>query len=73
MTSYDILKIKEVIKNNRLIADRENKLKEMGYTIETRAMGTGGVGQVEKLKSESRMQIGYGSGRYNYAKVVIMS
>jgi hypothetical protein len=36
-------------------------------------MGPGGTGQIKTLKSEIRMQIGYGKGKYNYAKCVIFS
>jgi hypothetical protein len=33
----------------------------------------GGTGQIKTLKSEIRMQIGYGHGKNNYAKCIIFS
>ena len=64
--------ISKVIKDNRLIKDRETVLFHMGYTISEKAMGSGGVGQVKTLKTEIRIQIGSGHGRQNYAKCVIL-
>jgi len=65
--------VKKIIAKHRLIADRENELRKKGFNVAKKPMGSGGTGQIKTLKSEIRMQIGYGSGRHNYAKCVIFS
>lgn len=61
-----------VIASKRLVKNRIEILKKMGYHIEERRMGPGGVGQIKKICNETRVQISYGHGRYNYATVVIL-
>lgn len=65
--------VKSIISKHRLVCDRENELIKKGYTVNECSMGPGGTGQIKTLKSEIRMQIGYGHGDYNYAKCVIFS
>ena len=65
--------VKKIIAKHRLVADRENELRKKGFNVAEKAMGSGGVGQINTLNSEIRMQIGYGHGKYNYAKCVIFS
>ena len=65
--------VKKIIAKHRLVADRENELHKKGFKVAEKAMGPGGTGQIKKLKSEIRMQIGYGHGKWNYAKCVIFS
>ncbi len=60
--------IQKVIRDNRLVKDRVRLLKLQGYKIESFPFGSGGVGQVKEMKSgKTRIQISYGTGRYNYA------
>ena len=63
--------VKSIIAKHRLVSDRENELIKKGYLIIECSMGSGGTGQIKTLKSEIRMQIGYGHSRYNYAKCVV--
>ena len=72
MKTTDFENIEKVVRENRLVSDRVIKLREMGYTVEERAIGSGGVMQVKELKSETRIQVGYGKGKYNYAYAVIL-
>jgi len=65
--------VKKIIAKHRLVADRENELRKKGFEVAEKAMGPGGTGQIKTLKSEIRMQIGYGHGKWNYAKCVIFS
>ena len=65
--------VKKIIAKHRLVADRENELRKKGFKVAEKPMGPGGTGQIKTLKSEIRMQIGHGSGKYNYAKCVIFS
>jgi hypothetical protein len=67
-----INQISEVVKNNRLVSDRVAKLRSLGFNVEEKPMGSGGVLQVKKLSSETRVQIGYGHGRNNYAMAVVL-
>lgn len=60
--------VRNIIANNKKIADRE---KALGYeNIEEKAMGTGGVYQLRVISGFVYMQIGYGHGKWNYASVV---
>jgi len=60
--------IQSVIRDNRLIEDRVFILERHGYKIGSFAFGSGGVGQIKEMKSgKTRVQISYGTGRYNYA------
>lgn len=64
--------IKEVIRSNRLVSDRVEKLTALGFNVQQRAMGSGGVLHVKKAGKEARIQIGYGHSRHNYAMCVIL-
>jgi len=64
--------IMAIISKYRLIADREKALLAKGFSVANRAMGSGGTGQIKTIKSEVRIQIGHASGKYNYAKCVIL-
>ena len=64
--------VKTIISKHRLVSDRVNELNEKGYIVNECAMGSGGVGQIKTLKDEVRIQIGYGHGKHNYAKCVII-
>lgn len=69
--SADVIKeVQAVTNKHRKIADRELELTELGYLVEDHAMGSGGRGSVKILEDQVRIQIGYGHGRYNYAKCV---
>lgn len=71
--SAEYKKVMEIVHNNRLCTKRNEALINAGYTIETKAMGSGGVGQVRLTKrGQYRVQISYGTGRYNYAYCVTL-
>ena len=69
----EVKEVKTIISKHRLVKDRVKELYKNGYNIEECAMGSGGVGQIKTLKNEVRIQVGYGHGRYNYAKCVIIN
>ena len=60
----------EVVDSTRLISERVKKLENMGYLVFEFPMGSGGVKQKKELQNETRIQIGYGHGRHNYAYAV---
>jgi len=65
--------MEQIIKNERLVANRIEKLEKEGYRIEYNvAMGAGGVGQVRYFPRLGchRIQVSAGYGQYNYATVV---
>lgn len=64
--------ITNAVNTYRLIKDRIAALTEKGFRVEIRPMGSGGVLQVRQASGETRVQIGYGRGRWNYAPVVIL-
>lgn len=72
MKATDLKNIQKVVSDNRLVSDRVIKLRDMGYTVRECPMGSGGVMQVKELKSETRIQVGYGKGKHNYAYAVII-
>ena len=72
MTTTDLKNIQKVVSDNRSVSDRVEKLREMGYTVNECPMGSGGVLQVKELKNETRIQVGYGKGKHNYAYAVII-
>lgn len=72
MKHTDLANIQEVVLENHLVSDRIKKLRKMGYTVDIRRMGSGGVMQIKRLKNETRIQVSYGYGKYNYAYVVII-
>ena len=61
-----------VCKKHRIVADRESELASMGYLVTEKGLRSGGVGQVKESKDSYFIQIGYGHGRYNYAKCVVV-
>jgi hypothetical protein len=72
MKTTDLKAISNVVKDYRLVSDRVEKLIEMGHTVKECAMGSGGVLQVKEMKGETRIQVGYGKGKHNYAYAVII-
>ena len=65
--------ISEIVKSNRLISTRITLLESIGFNVAEVAMGSGGVLQIQQLKNETRIQIGFGHARNNYAYAVILS
>ena len=70
MRKSDLKTITKVVNENKRVSDRIKKLRELGYTVSEVSMGSGGVLQVKELKDETRVQISYGHGKYNYACAV---
>ena len=70
MKKKDLKTITKVVNENKRVSDRIKKLQKLGYSVSEVSMGGGGVLQVKELKDETRVQISYGSGRYNYAYAV---
>ena len=61
------------IDHNRLIADREEALREQGLRVEEGVLcGSGGVKQVIIKKGQVLMQITAGIGKWNVADTVIL-
>ena len=70
-SDYKNLKtITKVVNENKRVSDRIKKHKKLGYSVSEVSMGSGGVLQVKELKDETRVQISYGHGKYNYAYAV---
>ena len=68
-----IKEIKSVINSNRLVIDRIEVLAKLDYKVQHLPMGSGGVGQVKEMADgATRIQIGYGVTRHNYAYAVII-
>lgn len=65
-----VKEISKVVYSERLVSNRIAKLIKLGYEINEYAMGSGGVMQVKELDNETRIQIGYGHGKHNYAFAV---
>ena len=73
MKTLEFKKIAKVVKSNRLVSDRIDYLRKMGYQVEKLPMGPGGVLQQKNMANgQTRIQVGYGQGRYNYAATVIL-
>jgi hypothetical protein len=68
-----IKEIMNVVSKHSRVAKRVSELTELGYICAERRCGTGGKGHIIELKNETRIQIGYGHGRHNYAMVVIFN
>jgi len=64
--------IYEVVDTFKRVQVRVNKLTEMGYFCAARRCGSGGIKRLIKTKNETRIQIGFGHGKYNYAMCVII-
>ena len=64
--------IMENAKKYRLISERRKHLKKCGFHVETKPMGSGGIGQVKKMSDHYRIQVGYGVSKHNYALCVIV-
>lgn len=67
LTLFDI---DYIIKENYHIENRVQQLKNSGYTVVEKFMGSGGVGQVKVVDNTIRIQVSYGKGKYNLAQVV---
>lgn len=74
--------VKTAIAQERLIEDRKYKvadffkenLPEVIFYFETLPMGAGGVGSIRPMKDgDIRIQIGSGSGKYNYAPCIVLT
>lgn len=68
--SKDYKLIMQIVMKYNRVADREKDLQKKGYTVDIFPIGSGGVGQVKEMSDHFRIQVGYGAGKYNYAKVV---
>lgn len=62
--------ILKIISDNRLIKDRIKALEYSEWNVDIFPMGSGGVGQVKEMSETIRVQIGYGTGKHNYAYAV---
>jgi len=71
LTKSTISTINKVVNKHRLVDDRVDELESKGFQVAKKPMGSGGVGQIKETKSEIRYQIGYGTGKHNYAYAVI--
>lgn len=67
-SSKSYKKVLNIIKSYHFVNDRIDQLEDEEIT--EKAMGTGGVGQMKIIKDNVYIQIGYGHGKWNYAKVV---
>lgn len=68
----NLKKIQAIVSENKTIAKRESALSAAGFTTGTYAMGSGGLFNTKKLKSETRIQASYGTGKHNYALCVVL-
>ena len=73
VTMSELITIRNLIRRHRLIKDRISELSDIGYNIQTRPMGAGGVCQMKETQNEVRIQIGYGVGKYNYAPCIVIT
>lgn len=65
--------VMEIVSTYRYCVDRNKALIAAGYTPYIFPMGSGGVGQVKKTRSNDwRVQVSYGESRYNYAWCVTL-
>lgn len=64
--------IEKIIRENRLVSDRESQLHRAGIAYDTFPMGSGGVGQIKEMSDHYRVQVGYGVGKHNYATAAII-
>ena len=64
--------INNAIAQNARVSDRAAALEAKGYKVNRVPMGSGGVGQTKVMSDHIRIQIGYGTGRHNYAQAVIL-
>ncbi len=74
-TKENIERILVIVAQERKINERVKKIEsEMGKICGEYAMGSGGVGQLKYLPrlNETRIQIGYGHGDYNYAMCAVL-
>lgn len=63
----------QIIANSvKTVNERTQILISKGYRVEERRMGSGGKGSIKTVAGETRVQIGYGHGSYNYAMCVIL-
>jgi len=52
--------------------DRFNYLKDCGWKVARKPMGSGGIGQVVEMSDHFRVQFTYGVTRHNYAYCIIV-
>jgi hypothetical protein len=64
-------KVLEIIAQFHYTAQREREILQiLGLPCRTVAMGSGGAGQMQRMKDGTiRIQVGYGSGVWNYATI----
>jgi putative component of toxin-antitoxin plasmid stabilization module len=62
----------EIVRANARIKNRIAALNAAGFTTDIRPMGSGGIGNVKTVNGETRLQVSYGWGKWNYAHVVIL-
>jgi hypothetical protein len=60
-------------KKYRLVTRREKLFCEEGYNVVEKPAGTGGVGTIKECNNYYYIQISYGHGWYNYAKLIQIS
>lgn len=67
----DVFKAQSKFRN---VTKRNEYLESLGYEIERKPMGSGGVGQIKEMTNlkEFRVQTSYGIGTYNYAYCIII-
>ena len=66
MTNSIEVIVSNAIANHRKTSDRIAALEARAFEVVEKAMGSGGVGQLKN----GYIQISYGRGKWNYAKVV---
>jgi len=71
LTDNRINQIKNIIDGNRLVSDRISELRTKGFEVKGCHMGSGGKGQIKHLRNETRIQLGYGRGKSNFAYVAV--
>lgn len=70
---HKIDSIKKAIRENRLVCNRCADLSSEGIETKKAPMGSGGVGQIKIMATgEIRIQIGYATGKHNYAQVAVL-
>lgn len=66
---HDLRKTIDLYKRQK---PRFENLRERGYKVESRPMGSGGVGQVRVIEKEIRVQVGAAYTKWGYAMCVIL-
>ena len=64
--------IRSAIDSHDFVEQRIDVLNHIGIEVEKAPMGSGGVGQIKEMANgKIRVQIGYGTGKHNYAMVAV--